>query len=90
MQIRWHADAISDLVAIRRYIALDNPQAAQRIAAKILGRVNSLKAHPLLGKVGRIHSTREIVVIGTPYTVIYLPLPDTITILRVFHQAQMW
>ena len=90
MQIKWHEDAISDLVALRHHIAPDDSQAAQRIAAKILGRIKSLKVHPLLGKVGRIHSTREIVVIGTPYTVIYLPLSDTITILRVFHQAQMW
>lgn len=90
MQIKWHEDAISDLVALRQYIALDNPQAAQRVAGKILERVKLLKTHPLLGKAGRIHATRELVVTATPYTVIYSPLPDAVTILRVFHQAQQW
>ena len=90
MQIRWHEDAINDLAALRQYIAQDNPQAAQRIAGKILERVKFLKEHPMLGKAGRIHVSRELVVIGTPYTVIYLPQPDVISILRVFHQAQQW
>lgn len=90
MQIRWHEDAIRDLAALRQFIAQDNPQAAHRIAGKILERVTLLKAHPLLGKVGRIHATREVVVTGTPYTLIYLPQADDLTILRVFHQAQQW
>lgn len=90
MQIRWHEDAIDDLVAIRRHIALDNPQAAGHTARKILERVQLLKEHPMLGKAGRIGTTRELVVTGTPYTVIYLPQADLITILRVFHQSQQW
>ena len=67
-----------------------NPQAAPRIASAILERVKLLSEHPMLGKTGRIHTTRELVVTGTPYTVIYLPQPGLITILRVFHQAQEW
>lgn len=90
MQIRWHEDAIKDLGALRQYIAQDNPQAAQRIANTILERVKLLSEHPMLGKAGRIHTTRELVVTGTPYTIIYLPQPGLITILRVFHQAQEW
>ena len=90
MQIRWHEDAINDLVALRRYIALDNPQAAQHTAHKILERVQLLKDHPMLGKAGRISTTRELVVTGTPYTAVYLPQPDLITILRLFHQSQQW
>jgi len=90
MQIRWHEDAIRDLTALRAYIARDNPDAAARIAAKILERVRMLRAHPLLGKAGRIHTTRELVVSGTPYTLVYLPEAERITLLRVFHQAQQW
>lgn len=90
MQIKWHEDAINDLVALRQYIALDNSQAAQRIADKILECVRLLKEHPLLGKAGRIHSTREFVVTGTPFTIVYLPHAGSITILRIFHQMQQW
>lgn len=90
MQIRWHEDAIRDLTVLRAYIARDNPDAAARIAAKILEQVRLLRAHPLLGKAGRIHTTRELVVSGTPYTLVYLPEAERITLLRVFHQTQQW
>jgi toxin ParE1/3/4 len=90
MQVRWHEDAVGDLVALRRYIALENPAAAQRVARKLLERVNLLRKHPMLGKAGRIESTRELVVAGTPYTIVYLPQSDVITFLGVFHQAQQW
>lgn len=90
MSIRWHEDAIRDLVALREYIAQDNPQAARRIASKIVERVRLLETHPMLGAAGRINTTRELVVTGTPYTVIYLPEADRLTILRVFHQSRRW
>lgn len=90
MQIKWQEDAVNDLVALRQYIALDNSQAAQRIAGKILECASLLKEHPLLGKAGRIHSTREFVVSSTPFTIVYLPQAESITILRIFHQMQQW
>ena len=90
MQIKWQEDAIHDLAALREYIAQDNPQAAQRISGLILLRVQTLKAHPLLGKAGRIHTTRELVMVGTPYTLIYFPQPGAVSIMRVLHQAQRW
>lgn len=83
-------NAINDLVALRQYIALDNPQAAQHTAGKILDCVRLLKEHPLLGKARRIHPTRESVVAGTSFTIVYLPQTDSITILRIFHQMQQW
>lgn len=90
MQIKWHENAINDLVSLRQYIALDNLHGARRIGGKILECVKLLKEHPLLGKAGRIHATRELVVTGTPFTIVYLPQADSITILRIFHQMQQW
>jgi toxin ParE1/3/4 len=90
MQIRWHEDAIRDLTALREYIARDNPAAAGRVATAILEWVNLLREHPMLGRPGRIHPTRELVVSETPYTLVYLPEAERLTVLRVFHQAQQW
>ena len=90
MQIRWQADAISDLIELRNFIEQENPEAANRVASKILHSVDSLLEHPLLGKAGRIHKTREFVVSGTPYTIIYLAESELVTILRVFHQLRSW
>ncbi|HBQ44447.1 MAG TPA: hypothetical protein DD716_02190 [Thiomicrospira sp.] len=52
--------------------------------------MNTLIEHPLLGKAGRIHKTRELVITASKYTVIYKAEAESITILRVFHQSQRW
>ena len=88
MQIRWEEDAIADLVELRAYIAKDNPDAANSIATKIITTADLLAEHPLLGKAGRIHTTRELVISASPYTLIYLPEAEIISILRIFHQSK--
>ena len=90
MQIRWEEDALADLAALREYIEQDNPTSAQKVAQRILDCVNLLADHPLFGEPGRIHTTRELVISNTPYTIIYHATADMITILRVFHQARKW
>ena len=90
VQIRWEEDALADLTDLRAYVAEDNPAAAQKIALRILEKINLLSEHPLLGGPGRIHNTRELVITKTPYTVIYHASVDVISILRVFHQGRRW
>lgn len=90
MRIRWEEDALADLVALREYIAQDNPASARKIARQLLEKTGLLLEQPLLGSPGRIHNTRELVIPNTPYTLIYHATSDTITILRVFHQARQW
>lgn len=90
MQVRWEEDAITDLTELRDYIREDNPDAANKIANKIIESADLLSQHPLLGKAGRIHKTHEFVISGTPYTLIYLPESDIISILRIFHQRRCW
>ena len=90
MQIRWEEGAINDLINLRDYTQKDNPAAAQKVAKKILSTVDLLLDHPLLGKAGRIHKTREIVIAGTPYTVVYIAEFEAVTLLRIFHQRQSW
>ena len=90
MQIKWEEGAINDLINIRDYTQKDNPAAAQKVAKKILSTVDLLLDHPLLGKAGRIHKTRELVIAGTPYTVVYIAEFEAVTLLRIFHQRQSW
>jgi len=90
MQIRWEEAALSDLVSLRNYIAEDNSTAARKVAQRIIDSVNLFVGQPLLGGPGRIHKTRELVITNTPYTLIYHGSADTITVLRVFHQARKW
>ena len=59
MRIRWQDDAINDLIQVRRFIAMDNPSAAARVANRIRCAVPELADQPGIGKPGRIPGTLE-------------------------------
>jgi addiction module RelE/StbE family toxin len=72
------------------YLAERNPDAAARISIVIDRAVERLASHPALGRSGRIASTRELVIAGTPYIAVYQITSETVTILRLLHEAQRW
>ena len=90
MQIIWEQDAIADLTQLRQYIAQFNPTAAKKVARKIIDSANLLTENPTLGKAGRLHETRELVIPDTLYTLVYYVESQSISILRVFHQSRKW
>ena len=90
MIIKWLDDAIYDLQALRQYIALDKPTAANRMAKRIINMVSLLSEQPNLGRFGRVPHTRELIVTGTPYIIPYRVKNNTIEILRVFHSTMQW
>ena len=90
MQIKWTWDAISDLMEIKRYIAQDNSYAANDVALRIKKMVDLLSEQPYLGRQGRVHGTRELVISGLPYIVPYRVKNNVVQILRVFHGARKW
>ena len=90
MRIIWRTRALADLRALRDYIAHDNPSAADRTAQHIRQAVMQLATFPHQGRPGRRPGTRELVVTGTPYFVVYRVHEDTVRILRVLHGRQRW
>ena len=90
MCVTWHRRARQDLRHIRSQIAAENPQAAQRVAQRILRAVALLAEQPGMGRVGRVSGTREFVITDTPYIAAYQIVEDTLVILRVLHGAQRW
>lgn len=90
MKILWSPRAIEHLVAVRAYIALDDPPAAERVAAKILLRVESLALHPNMGRPGRIAGTRELVIPDTPYILPYRIHKSCVEVIAIFHGRQCW
>ncbi|MBF0269296.1 MAG: type II toxin-antitoxin system RelE/ParE family toxin [Alphaproteobacteria bacterium] len=87
-RIIWTEPAATDLEALHHFIALDDPRAAQRVAAEIVQRTSQLDAMPLRGRPGRDPLTRELVLSGWPWIVVYEIVQDEVQILRVFHAAQ--
>lgn len=90
MEIVWRPIALEDLDDAHRYIAQDNPTAANRIRNAILTAVERLADHPNLGRPGRVDETRELVVPRTPFIVAYAVLDEQLMILSVMHGAREW
>ena len=88
-RLSWSEQAEADLEAIVEYIARENPMAAVRLGDDIVAQVARLKFYPLLGRIGRVAGTRELIMTHSPYLVIYTA-EDDLRILRVLHGARLW
>ena len=90
--IRWTHAARRDYRDILEWLGDRNPVAAPRIADAIDNRIATLSAMARMGRVGRLGNTRELVVSGTPYIIVY-ELHDNneqLIVPRVLHGAQRW
>ena len=87
MKICWTEGADNNLDQVEEYIAQDNPPAAVAIVNKIIETTQMLSDYPTIGKRGRERGTRELVVAGLPYIVIYAVQRDALVILRVLHTS---
>ena len=80
----WTLSALADLADIRRYIAAFNPDAAQRIAARLIAVGNGLVNFPERGRPVPDTDLREATVVY-PYIIRYRVDGDRVLILRVRH-----
>lgn len=90
MQVRWLRKALRNLEQAHAYIAKDNPEAAIRTVLKIQVAVDQLGQFPLMGRIGRVEGTRELVIANTSYFVIYGLKDNTVEILRVLHTSMRY
>ena len=86
----WEKGARIDLQRnIERY-AQDDPLTAWRVNQEVLERSEILDDQPGIGRPGRVRGTREFVVTGTPFILVYRIHGAQIEILRVLHGHQQW
>jgi toxin ParE1/3/4 len=88
IEIVWSALARTRLREIRAYVAHDKPEAAERLAMRIVAIVETLRNHPHLGRVGAEPGIRELVIGGTPYIVLYRVQGERVVISTNWHGAQ--
>jgi addiction module RelE/StbE family toxin len=88
LEIVWSPLALARLREIRAYVARDKPEAAARLAIRIVALVEALKEHPYLGRIGSEPGVRELVVGGTPYLIFYRVWAKRVTITTIWHGAQ--
>lgn len=90
MRIEWLPEAVGTLGSQLSYIADRNPRAAIDMGDAIESAVSRLGDFPESARPGRVPGTRELVVAGTPFVVIYRIESEVVLILRVLHGAQSW
>lgn len=90
MQVRWTAPAAQDLKEIVQHIRRDSVETARSVAKTIFDAANSLDLMPNRGRPGKITGTRELVMPGLPYIIVYQVSSSAIHILRIFHAARDW
>ena len=88
LEIVWSPLARMRLREIRAYVAQDKPEAAERLAMRIVAVVEALRNHPHLGRVGAEPGIRELVIGGTPYIVLYRVERERVVISTVWHGKQ--
>jgi len=90
VKIVWTEPSRQDLHDIFIYISEDNTKAARTLLSKIKERAILLQDNPLIGRIGRVDGTRELVITGTQYILPYRVKENQIQILAVFHGARQW
>ena len=89
-RVTWSRRSRADLVELRRFFK--NPNKAKAVAARLFGIAEHLEKHPELGRVGVVPGTRELVVGGTPYILIYAVSDDRddVVVLSVVDGRRDW
>lgn len=90
MRIEWLPEADRNRESQLAYIAERNPWAAIAMGDAIEAAVARLAHYPQSAPRGRVLGTRELVVTGTPYVVVYRIESSAVVILRLLHGAQRW
>ena len=88
MRLRWQVSAVSDLANIRDYISADSPSAARAVVDRVVHSVERLRTFPASGRLGQVQGTREVVVPGIPYIIVYTHDDRSVDIVAIFHGAQ--
>jgi toxin ParE1/3/4 len=88
VEVVWSPLALARLQEIRAFIALDKPDAAERLATRIVSVVEALRIHPYLGRVGPEPGIRELIIGGTPYSILYRVRRNRLIISTISHASQ--
>lgn len=91
MKISLASSAIEDLQELRSYYEEQAaPQLGSRFISEILGRIESLKDNPDIGRIVPEFDTENIrELIHKPYRVVYLREPSSIFIVRVWRSERI-
>ena len=90
MRVILREAAYADLEQIFAWIAKDNPRSASKTVSEIFESIERLEIVPEIGRHGRVRDTREWVVRGLPYIIVYVidKERNLVIVLDVAHVAR--
>lgn len=89
MRVIWTPDALQDRTDIWDYIALDSPRSAVKMDELFSNAAVRLADYSLIGRVGRIPGTRELIA-HENYCLVYEVDQETVWVLALLHTARQW
>jgi toxin ParE1/3/4 len=90
MQVKWVRKALQNLEQAHEYISKEDSAAAARTILKIQAAVQQLSSFPMMGRAGRAEGTRELMIVNTPYFVVYRLKGSSVEILRILHTSRRY
>ena len=87
MRLYWTPIAMGHLRAAYEYVARENAAAAETLVEQIFAVVERLEQYP---RMGRVEGTRELVIAGTAFVVVYRVEAERVEVLAVLHAARKW
>ena len=90
MKLTYSHEAVGDLIRLREFIEIKNPEAAQRVAESLRNGISQLKSFPYLGVEVELAPDSEMIrdlIIGK-YISRYLIHEKQIYILRIWHHRE--
>lgn len=90
MLIKWLGAAENDLKILEAWYLENAPEHLADTAQRLFDAGRSLASLPLRGRPGLVDGTRELLVPGLPYMLVYVVLEDSVAIVRLLHQHRQW
>ena len=88
MRLQWLRMALRKLDQEAAHIAVDDAVTARLVVKRVLDAVGLLGEQAESGRPGRVHGSRELVMLRTRFIVPYRVGGETVEILRVFHTSR--
>lgn len=92
MKIVWNQHALDDRDANLEYVGRGSPAAAIQLDDEVEQQVDTLINYLMIGRIGRVPGTRELVILRTPYIAVYQidEQQQCIEVLRILTNWQQW
>lgn len=90
VKLVYTQDAVDDLNRLREFIAVHNPAAARRVAAELVDKIASLTEFPQRGVPVLLAPAPATIrdLVFSRYVIRYSVHPETLIILRIWHQLE--